>query len=1200
MNILFVLYGDFSSNSANPLVLYARELHSLGHSCAVAVPSKLETVHQHANLSFRPMRYGDVLAEPESVFPDGRPADIIHAWTPRETVRRFVTSYMARRPTPLLIYLEDNELWISCRDLGFEGEMLFQQPERYISERLPDALSHPFQYDSFIGLADAAVVIQDKLNIEVPPWVHCETVMPGVDLEFFSPRAADPLLRKQYGVAGNEKVIVYHGGMNGFTKPAMETLCRAVGLINRQGHSCRLLRAGPFALDFIDQLPLDAAAAISDLGLLPRGELPNLLALADVFVQPGKIDPFEDLRLPGKLPEFLAMGCPVILPDVNIAHLFRDGLDAVIMRTGSAEEIAAKCIGLFSDPQQASMIGRAGRQFAEKYFDLRSQARRLEDVYKIACNNFNLAIASEIWRVEDENIPIALMLAHKLSLLADLHSTKYGFKAGEMLREHARYIELMQHRVQALDAGVVKRDGQIVSLNQAVDERDGRIVSLNQAVDERDGQIASLKEVVANRDGQIVNFNQAVAERDNVIEEILASTSWRITRPLRAIKSISFIAHMIKMAHVIRVVLPRMLQRSGGIRVTISKVRNLHRREGWGGVKRMMTALYAQTTHSAEQLSGFDRNDYPEWIRRYDTLTDEGRATMRVRIGAFASKPLISIVMPVYNPNPKWLIEAIESVRKQIYPHWELCIADDASSNKSIHAILERYAKEDSRIKVVYRDQNGHICAASNSAMELAAGEWVALLDHDDALTEHALFWVADAINRDRDIRLIYSDEDKIDSIGRRFEPYFKCDWNVDLFYSHNMVTHLGVYHAALLGEIGGFREGLEGAQDYDLALRCIERIEPNQIHHIPRVLYHWRIHAESTAQSGDAKPYARLAGKRALTEHLQRQGVNGSVSLLDFGMYRVNYTLPDRQPMVSLIIPTRNGLNLIRQCIESILSKTTYQNYEILIVDNGSDDPATLQYFKSLESEPKIRALRDDRPFNFSAINNAAVKVVHGELVGLVNNDIEVISPNWLSEMVSHAWRPGIGAVGARLWYPDKTLQHGGVILGVGGVAGHSHKHLDSSEYGYFGRANLVQSFSAVTAACLVIRRAIYEEVGGLNETHLPVAFNDIDFCLRVRKAGYRNVWIPDAELYHHESATRGCEDNPEKQARFTKEVQYMKRYWGDLLLNDPAYSPNLTLDHEDFSLAWPPRVRLLDSSPRENLSIDSTRSSRQGIDYG
>lgn len=691
-----------------------------------------------------------------------------------------------------------------------------------------------------------------------------------------------------------------------------------------------------------------------------------------------------------------------------------------------------------------------------------------------------------------------------------------------------------------------------------------QIASLNQAVAERDGQIAELR---ASVEGQ----QQALAERDGQIAALYNSTSWRITWPLR------IVVHHIKRARRVAALAMPAIQRGGGLKSTLKKAIQLYRREGLAGIKRGFRTVATSGLVMPSLGSGqFDRNDYAEWIRRYDTLTDETRATMRARIDAFVHKPLISVVMPTYNPKPEWLREAIESVRKQIYPHWELCIADDASTDKAIRPILERYASEDARIKVVFREKNGHISASSNSALELAAGEWVALLDHDDLLAEHALFWVADAINQNPDVRLIYSDEDKIDEAGRRFDPYFKCDWNVDLFYSHNLITHLGVYRTSLLREIGGFRLGLEGAQDYDLALRCVERIDPKQIHHIPRVLYHWRMHAESTAQSADAKPYAMLAGERALNEHFRRQDVNATAELIGHG-YRVRYALPDTLPLVSLIISTRNGLHLIRKCVESILEKTTYPNYEILIVDNGSDDPETLRYFETLEAKSRARILRDDRPFNYSALNNAAVKKARGELVALVNNDIEVISPDWLSEMVSHALRPDVGAVGAKLLYPNETLQHGGVILGLGGTAGHSHKHLPRHQYGYGGRASLIQSFSAVTAACLLIRKAIYEEVGGLNEMDLQVAFNDVDFCMRVREAGYRNVWTPYAELYHHESATRGYEDTPEKQVRFAKEMAYMKQRWGDLLLNDPAYSPNLTLDHEDFSLAWPPRVEFL-----------------------
>ena len=645
---------------------------------------------------------------------------------------------------------------------------------------------------------------------------------------------------------------------------------------------------------------------------------------------------------------------------------------------------------------------------------------------------------------------------------------------------------------------------------------------------------------------------------------------WRVTAPLRAL------AHQVRRIKPF-VRMPPVVQQAGGLWNMAGKMIGLYRLEGIGGLKRGFLIVYSLSRK---------RNNYAKWIRRYDTLTDADRAAMRAAIRALARKPLISVVMPTYNSKPEWLIAAIESVRRQIYPHWQLCIADDASTDAAVRPILQRYAREDPRIKVVFRERNGHISAASNSALDLVAGEWVALLDHDDVLAEHALFWVARAVDRHPEARLIYSDEDKLNADGQRCEPYFKCDWNIDLFYSHNLFSHLGVYSTTLVREVGGFREGFEGSQDYDLALRCLERIRPSGVHHIPRVLYHWRTHAESTAHDSEAKPYAMLAGERALNEHLGRRGVAAHVELIGHG-YRIHYALPDSPPRVSLIIPTRNKLPLVRQCVASILEKTTYPHYEILIVDNGSDDPATLRYFEEIAADARVRVVRDDRPFNFSALNNAAVRRAKGAVIGLINNDIEVIAPDWLSEMVSLALQPSIGAVGARLWYPNDTLQHGGILLGVGGLAAHAHKHGLRHEYGFFGRASLVNGFSAVTAACLVIRKSIYQEVGGLNETDLQVAYNDVDFCLRVREAGYRTVWTPYADLYHHESASRGSDDAPAKQVRLAKEIAYMKERWNHILLKDPAYSPNLTFDREDFSLAWPPRIEPIASPVPDSPEI-------------
>ncbi|MFZ4704270.1 MAG: glycosyltransferase family 2 protein, partial [Candidatus Methylumidiphilus sp.] len=432
---------------------------------------------------------------------------------------------------------------------------------------------------------------------------------------------------------------------------------------------------------------------------------------------------------------------------------------------------------------------------------------------------------------------------------------------------------------------------------------------------------------------------------------------------------------------------------------------------------------------------------------------------------------------------------AIESVRAQLYTHWELCIADDASTNGEVKTALDQWAKLDRRIRVEFRPENGHISRASNTALTMARGEFVALLDHDDKLPEYALYYVAKAIEENPDAGILYSDEDKLDEQENRFGPYFKPDWNYELFLGQNLISHFGVYRRSLLNEIGGFRAGFEGSQDHDLALRCIERLQAHQIIHIPRVLYHWRVHEDSTASSIEAKPYALTAGVQAVNEHLMRSCPGAKAELNQrFSNYRVRFPLPETLPRVAIIIPSRNRLDLIRPCIEGILTKTDYRQYEILVVDNNSDDANVLQYLRSLETANKIRVLRDERPFNYSALNNAAVAKTDAEFVLLLNNDVVVISPDWLGEMVAVASRPGIGAVGARLWFPDDTLQHGGVLLGLEDVAAHAHLGLQKDNPGYCGRASLMQSMSAVTAACLLIRRSIYLKVGGFDEENLAV----------------------------------------------------------------------------------------------------------------
>ena len=566
--------------------------------------------------------------------------------------------------------------------------------------------------------------------------------------------------------------------------------------------------------------------------------------------------------------------------------------------------------------------------------------------------------------------------------------------------------------------------------------------------------------------------------------------------------------------------------------------------------------------------------DYEAWRAEFGTTPEEKQA-MAAWAEALPQPVPIALLMPVFNPKPEWLQAAIDSVRAQLYPHWQLCIADDCSTDPRIRPLLEAAMAADPRIQVVFRERNGHICASSNSALELVQAPWVALLDHDDLLPDEALIWVAKAIAEHPQAQLFYSDEDKLSPAGELFDPYFKGDWNPVLMEGQNMFSHLGVYATDLVRQVGGFRKGLEGSQDHDLVLRCSEQLRREQIVHIPRVLYHWRVHPQSTAGGANAKPYTVQSAERAISEHLQRRALPlRQISWTPVG-FRAELALPEPPPRVSVIIPTRNGLKVLRPCLTSLLERTRYSDFEVLVVDNGSDEPATLQFLADLEHQGRIRVLPDPSPFNYSALNNRAVQQASGELICLLNNDIEVIDPGWLEELVVQALRPGVGAVGARLLYPNRTLQHGGVLLGVGGVANHAHLGWPCDHPGYFSRAQLTQEMAAVTGACLLVRRSYYEAVGGLNEEQLQVAFNDVDFCLKLREQGLQNVYAPAARLIHHESVSRGQDLSPEKAARFAAEVDWMQQRWGDQLPQDPAYNPNLSLDNPHFRLAWPPRVQ-------------------------
>ncbi|WP_051308926.1 glycosyltransferase family 2 protein [Desulfogranum japonicum] len=562
---------------------------------------------------------------------------------------------------------------------------------------------------------------------------------------------------------------------------------------------------------------------------------------------------------------------------------------------------------------------------------------------------------------------------------------------------------------------------------------------------------------------------------------------------------------------------------------------------------------------------GFVADSYTKWMRLEEQFVKQTVARSK-KMESSAKLPTISLLMPVYNVEPVWLEAAICSVLDQSYGRWQLCIADDCSTKPGIRPMLEAFARKDERITISFLAENLGIVGASNAALEMATGDYIGLLDNDDTLAPHALQLVAEAIDEKPEAECFYSDEDKISEQGRRYEPFFKPDWSPDTLRSYNYLCHFTVIKRDLFLSLGGFRPGYDGSQDYDLFLRVSE--QAREIEHIPHILYHWRAIEGSVGKRGDAKMYAYDSAKKALNDHLDRLHLPAKVEDgLFLGSYRIRYQLAG-QHRVAIIIPTKDKVSVLKRCVDSILSCSTYGNYHVYIVDNGSSEQATFEYYASLDEQKRVSLFHFDEPFNFSKINNFAVRETKEEFLVFLNNDTEILSPEWLEEMLGYAQRQDVGAVGSLLYYPNNTVQHGGIIMGIGGVAGHSHKYFHRREYGYFGRLKIVQNLSGVTAACLMMRRSVFEEVGGFEE-FLSHAFNDVDLCLKVRSRGYLIVYTPFAELYHHESISRGYETTPEKKDRFHQEWAFCDNRWGHMFqAGDPYYNCHLTLLREDFSI--------------------------------
>lgn len=587
------------------------------------------------------------------------------------------------------------------------------------------------------------------------------------------------------------------------------------------------------------------------------------------------------------------------------------------------------------------------------------------------------------------------------------------------------------------------------------------------------------------------------------------------------------------------------------------------------GVKGIGRRLLGRTPRKDDE--GESHDHYPKWIALYDTLTDDDRQAIVARIEQLKYKPLISVVMPVYNTEEVWLRRAIESVRRQLYSRWELGIADDCSSAPHVRRVLEEFSRKDERIRVVYRQDNGHISAASNSALQIATGEFVALLDHDDELAEHALYMVAEELNAFPEADLIYSDEDKINSAGERVSPHFKTDWNPDLFYSLNFISHLGVYRRRILQEIGGFREGYEGSQDYDLALRVTGRIPERNIRHIPQVLYHWRELPTSVGFDIRAKEYAHENARRAIRSHFERTGTAAEVAPGYFIFHRVIYPIPDPAPLVSLIIAAKDRVESLRPLVEGILDQTDYEPVEVVIVALESFHAEALDYPDRVKQNARLKVLTCNDPRGLSAIYDLGVREGNGSLLGFINSELRIVSPDWLREMVSHTLRPEVGAVGAKIFSENNSIEHAGMILGIRGGVGRAFKGFPADSEGYVFRAQVIQNYSAVSGGCLLMRKKVFDEVGGWDEKNFPSVFNDVDLCLRIRNRGYRVLWTPYAKFQLASSPEVGAAEKANERARAVRNFQLR---WSDALAADPYYNPNLTLDREDFSIAFPRRI--------------------------
>ena len=562
---------------------------------------------------------------------------------------------------------------------------------------------------------------------------------------------------------------------------------------------------------------------------------------------------------------------------------------------------------------------------------------------------------------------------------------------------------------------------------------------------------------------------------------------------------------------------------------------------------------------------------YSPWYENYVPTDEELQHQRKYR---WSIQDVISILVPVYHTPEKYLRDMIGSVLAQTCPRWELCLVNAGPDDETVSRILREYKAKDNRIRIKTLDRNAGIAGNTNEALSMARGSWIGLLDHDDMLSPCAIFQIMRFLEKHPDSDMIYTDEDKISADGtEHFQPHLKPDYSPDLLRSNNYICHFLAVRRKTALDAGGFREEFDGAQDYDFIFRCAEKAR--RIGHVPEILYHWRTHASSTSDNPMSKMYAYEAGKRAIEEHLARMHVPGIVRLKkDLGFYRVMYPVQG-DPLVSVLIPNKDEKETLEKCLTSVREKSTWKNVEIIVIENNSEDPATFEYYKEIDGKDSVRVIRWEGPFNYSAINNFGARHARGDYLLFLNNDIEVISPGWIEEMLGTCQREDVGAVGARLYYPDDTIQHAGIVLGIGGIAGSMFVGMSRGRGGYLHKAELMQDLSAVTAACMMMDRTVFDAAGGFEEK-LSVAFNDVDLCLRVNRLGCYVVYDPYAELYHYESKTRGAEDTKGKVRRFQNEIEFMRTRWEkQLIQGDPFYNKNLSVAKWNYSLRLGARMQ-------------------------